>query len=75
MLSSFILKVKAAEIIPSGTSSCCFRFRENWNNCSCVDQYHMNFTLRFPRAVGIRDDLNTSDCMTATGKCGLLCLG
>ncbi|KAG6891206.1 DNA ligase (ATP) [Termitomyces sp. Mi166 len=45
---SFILKVKAAEIVPS-------------------DQYDMGFTMRFPRALSIRDDLSIADCMTATG--------
>ncbi|KAG5353805.1 hypothetical protein C0989_001922 [Termitomyces sp. Mn162] len=45
---SFILKVKAAEIVPS-------------------DQYDMGFTMRFPRALSIRDDLSIADCVTATG--------
>ncbi|KAG6910034.1 DNA ligase (ATP) [Tephrocybe rancida] len=45
---SFILKVKAAEIVPSGY------------------QYDMGFTMRFPRALSIRDDLSIADCMTAT---------
>ncbi|RXW22137.1 hypothetical protein EST38_g3713 [Candolleomyces aberdarensis] len=45
---SFILKIKAAEIVPS-------------------DQYHMGFTMRFPRAMSIRDDLSVADCMTASG--------
>ncbi|KZT10103.1 DNA ligase 4 [Laetiporus sulphureus 93-53] len=44
---SFILKVKAAEIVSS-------------------DLYHMGVTMRFPRALQIRDDLEISDCMTAT---------
>ncbi|KAJ7281646.1 DNA ligase IV [Mycena rebaudengoi] len=44
---SFILKVKAAEIVTS-------------------DQYHMGYTMRFPRALSIRDDLNIGDCMTAS---------
>ncbi|KAK6992215.1 DNA ligase [Favolaschia claudopus] len=44
---SFILKVKAAEIVTS-------------------DQYHMGFTMRFPRALSIRDDLSIADCMPAT---------
>ncbi|KAF8216400.1 DNA ligase 4 [Mycena galopus ATCC 62051] len=44
---SFILKVKAAEIVTS-------------------DQYHMGYTMRFPRALSIRDDLNIGDCMPAT---------
>ncbi|KAJ3483114.1 hypothetical protein NLI96_g6529 [Meripilus lineatus] len=39
---SFILKVKAAEIISTG------------------------FTMRFPRALMIRDDLSIDDCMTAS---------
>nr|Q7Z7W5.1 RecName: Full=DNA ligase 4; AltName: Full=DNA ligase IV; AltName: Full=Polydeoxyribonucleotide synthase [ATP] 4 [Coprinopsis cinerea]BAC76766.1 DNA ligase IV [Coprinopsis cinerea]BAD93669.1 DNA ligase IV [Coprinopsis cinerea] len=30
------------------------------------DQYHMGFTMRFPRALAIRDDLSIADCMTAT---------
>ncbi|KAJ7355365.1 DNA ligase IV [Mycena albidolilacea] len=44
---SFILKVKAAEIVTS-------------------DQYHMGYTMRFPRALSIRDDLSIADCMPAT---------
>ncbi|KAF8347685.1 DNA ligase 4 [Amanita rubescens] len=44
---SFLLKVKAAEIIPS-------------------DQYHLGFTMRFPRAMSIRHDLSIADCMSAT---------
>jgi len=30
------------------------------------DQYHMGFTMRFPRALLIRDDLTIADCMTAS---------
>ncbi|EGN95003.1 hypothetical protein SERLA73DRAFT_170894 [Serpula lacrymans var. lacrymans S7.3] len=30
------------------------------------DQYHLGFTMRFPRALSIRDDLSIADCMTAT---------
>ncbi|KAK7686237.1 DNA ligase (ATP) [Cerrena zonata] len=45
---SFILKVKAAEIVSS-------------------ELYHMGCTMRFPRALNIRDDLSLSDCMTASG--------
>ncbi|GLB41800.1 putative DNA ligase [Lyophyllum shimeji] len=44
---SFILKVKAAEIV-------------------ATDQYELGFTMRFPRALAIRDDLSIADCMTAT---------
>ncbi|KAJ7672669.1 ATP dependent DNA ligase domain-containing protein [Mycena rosella] len=44
---SFILKVKAAEIVTS-------------------DQYHMGYTMRFPRALSIRDDLSIADCMSAS---------
>ncbi|TFK86975.1 DNA ligase 4 [Polyporus arcularius HHB13444] len=44
---SFILKIKAAEIVPS-------------------EQYHLGFTMRFPRALSIRDDLSIDDCETAT---------
>jgi DNA ligase-4 len=29
----------------------------------------MAFTMRFPRALAIRDDLSIADCMTATGSC------
>ncbi|KAJ7583239.1 DNA ligase 4 [Mycena floridula] len=42
----FILKVKAAEIVPTV-------------------KYHLGHTLRFPRALVIRDELEISDCMTA----------
>ncbi|KAF8920563.1 DNA ligase 4 [Mucidula mucida] len=45
---SFILKVKAAEIVKS-------------------DQYHMGYTMRFPRAVSIRTDLYITDCITDEG--------
>ncbi|TFY55747.1 hypothetical protein EVJ58_g8059 [Rhodofomes roseus] len=31
-----------------------------------TDLYHMGLTMRFPRALQIRDDLDTSDCMAAT---------
>ncbi|RPD64440.1 DNA ligase 4 [Lentinus tigrinus ALCF2SS1-7] len=44
---SFILKVKAAEIVSS-------------------ELYHLGFTMRFPRALYIRDDLSIADCMTAS---------
>ncbi|KAJ3711055.1 ATP dependent DNA ligase domain-containing protein [Lentinula raphanica] len=44
---SFILKIKAAEIVPS-------------------DQYHLGYTMRFPRALIIRDDLDASDTLTAS---------
>lgn len=30
--------------------------------------YHLGFTMRFPRALQIRDDLSIADCMTASGK-------
>ncbi|KAL5513056.1 LIG4 [Sanghuangporus vaninii] len=30
------------------------------------DQYHLGFTMRFPRAIAIRDDLGIEDCMSAT---------
>ena len=32
----------------------------------------MKYTMRFPRALNIRDDLNLTDCLTASGKCFLL---
>ncbi|KAJ3982001.1 DNA ligase 4 [Lentinula detonsa] len=44
---SFILKIKAAEIVPS-------------------DQYHLGYTMRFPRALIIRDDLDASDTLAAS---------
>ncbi|KAF9499593.1 ATP-dependent DNA ligase [Pleurotus eryngii] len=44
---SFILKVKAAEVVVS-------------------DQYHLGYTMRFPRALSIREDLSIADCMSAT---------
>ncbi|KAH0836355.1 DNA ligase 4 [Lanmaoa asiatica] len=31
------------------------------------DQYHLGLTMRFPRALSIRDDLAIEDCMTASG--------
>lgn len=30
------------------------------------DQYHLGMTMRFPRALSIRDDLSIHDCVTAT---------
>jgi DNA ligase-4 len=30
------------------------------------DQYHLGVTMRFPRALSIRDDLSVADCMTAS---------
>lgn len=30
------------------------------------DQYHMRYTMRFPRALSIRDELSIADCMSAT---------
>ncbi|KAF9005938.1 DNA ligase 4 [Cyathus striatus] len=30
------------------------------------DQYHIGFTMRFPRALSIRDDLSIADCMPAS---------
>ena len=32
-----------------------------------TDQYHLGFTMRFPRAMTIREDLSASDCITASG--------
>ncbi|KAF8551211.1 ATP-dependent DNA ligase [Imleria badia] len=31
-----------------------------------TDQYHLGLTMRFPRALSIRDDLAIEDCMTAS---------
>ncbi|KAI0793877.1 DNA ligase 4 [Fomes fomentarius] len=44
---SFIIKIKAAEIVTS-------------------DLYHLGLTMRFPRALHIREDLTIADCMTVT---------
>ncbi|KAN0115590.1 ATP dependent DNA ligase domain containing protein [Russula decolorans] len=44
---SFIIQIKAAEILQS-------------------DQYHLGFTMRFPRALSIREDLSLSDCIAAS---------
>ncbi|KAH9975651.1 ATP dependent DNA ligase domain-containing protein [Russula compacta] len=30
------------------------------------DQYHLGFTMRFPRALSIREDLSVADCITAS---------
>ncbi|KIY47685.1 ATP-dependent DNA ligase [Fistulina hepatica ATCC 64428] len=51
---SFIVRVKASEIMSSG------EFAPDHH------QYHMRYTMRFPRALAIRDDLAVEDCMTAT---------
>jgi len=32
-----------------------------------TDQYHLGFTMRFPRALSIREDLSRADCITASG--------
>jgi len=32
-----------------------------------TDQYHLGFTMRFPRALSIREDLSVADCVTASG--------
>ncbi|KAF7294400.1 DNA ligase [Mycena kentingensis (nom. inval.)] len=61
---SFILKVKAAEIVPSGLRTCHLEI-------FCLshlaqEQYHMAFTMRFPRALSVRHDLDIADCMPAT---------
>jgi DNA ligase-4 len=32
-----------------------------------IDQYHLGFTMRFPRAMAIREDLSVADCATASG--------
>ncbi|KAH9962641.1 ATP-dependent DNA ligase [Russula dissimulans] len=31
-----------------------------------TDQYHLGFTMRFPRALSIREDLSVTDCATAS---------
>ncbi|KAI0766955.1 DNA ligase 4 [Trametes elegans] len=31
-----------------------------------TDKYHLGFTMRFPRALQIRDDLSVGDCMSTT---------
>ena len=33
----------------------------------CADSYHIGYTMRFPRAMRIRDDLSIADCMSASG--------
>ena len=65
--SSFILKVKAAEITPTGKFECILCDVSCSTVPSVSDQYHLGFTMRFPRALSIRDDLSIADCMTATG--------
>jgi hypothetical protein len=37
-----------------------------------TDQYHLGFTMRFPRALSIREDLSVTDCATASGA--VICL-
>lgn len=61
--SSFILKVKAAEIIPSGMFPTRY---DQYKIKRLLDQYHLGLTMRFPRAVSIREDLTFADCMPAS---------
>lgn len=63
-LSSFIVKIKAAEITPSGTLSPFFT--ACWFSFTFPDQYYLGYTMRFPRALMIREDLGIEDCMTAS---------
>jgi len=35
---------------------------------SVIDGYHMGFTMRFPRALSIREDLTVADCQTVSCK-------
>ncbi|KAI0289553.1 DNA ligase 4 [Russula brevipes] len=44
---SFIIQIKAAEILPT-------------------EQFHLGFTMRFPRALSVRENLSVSDCITAS---------
>jgi DNA ligase-4 len=67
VISSFILKVKAAEITPTGAfvrPTCDTLF----SHASRSDQYHMGVTMRFPRSIGMRDDLDITDCATVSGE-------
>jgi len=72
-LSSFIVKVKAAEITKSGEHLADYRLAGlPYDHSFFTDQYHMKYTMRFPRALSIRDDLTVSDCLTASGSYCLL---
>ena len=37
------------------------------SNIRTTDQFHVGFTMRFPRALSIREDLSVADCITASG--------
>ncbi|KAL4066025.1 ATP dependent DNA ligase domain-containing protein [Scleroderma citrinum] len=60
---SFILKVKAAEITTSGLQSI---ISIDPRSEHYLDEYHLGITMRFPRALNIREDLSIADCMTAS---------
>lgn len=66
--SSFILKVKAAEIVNSGSFRR-YSERQYIDNEILSDLYHIGYTMRFPRALHIREDLSVADCMTVSGGC------
>ena len=64
--SSFILKIKAAEIVYSGALRKAQSQPFYGLTTVRADQYALGFTMRFPRAMMIRDDLSVADCMTAS---------
>jgi hypothetical protein len=62
--SSFVITVKAADLIISGAL-----LYPVFNLLTRIlDQYYMPLTLRFPRAVRIRDELTAEDCATVNGE-------
>lgn len=69
ILSSFIIKVKAAEITKSG--KLILKYCLKYGLTLLEDQYHMGYTMRFPRALSIRDDLSIGDCLKASGAFSL----
>lgn len=43
-----------------------FLLRVKASEITTTDEYHMNVTMRFPRALTIREDLSVADCATAS---------
>lgn len=63
--SSFILTVKAAEMTASSKS---FDTRDISSVNVAKEEYSLGWTLRFPRAVRIRDDITYLDTATVRGS-------
>lgn len=60
-------KWKQQRLFPAVRHSICFMNMFTWISRD-LDQYHIGFTMRFPRALAIRENSTVADCMTATGR-------